>query len=915
MDLKSVFSLRGGLSVLLGACLILATAAAPGQDRRNDTRRGRPAPMAGPNGGGAEEGAEASAEEPAGEGLDRILEEISSETEKEAPAAPPVKAEEKPTPTKKKSSAPPRKKAAAAAPAERDSIFDEMGLTEAARKEEAKELVQISRDLIANGELTRAEGRLEIARQLDPENLEADRLLSEVRLLLGDQRGAVAEVMRELSAQQKVARDEAVTEIHRLLNDGYRLEEEQNYARAIENYEKAIEAIHRFPFDLRLDKELREAEVRLESAREKKRLKDEEERQAHIRMLQENAELARSADLDYLENQIRELRRKARAAEEQGDYERAVTLYERIIEVNPRDTEARAARDAAEAARHRQRMQRLLELSQQNFELAILGIEESSVIYQQIFRYPDRQDWLRISPKVVSIEEEIAAEETAVEKEIKRKLELPTEIGFEEGVSLQDALRTLQSVSGVNFVLNKEGLEAAADKEVKLERFPDLPLRNVLGLVLQSAGPDFGYAIKEGAVVVGPKTSLKEKLHLRFYEINDLVQDHPDFKSPDLALDELAGKQQTGTALDLGLGEEEEGPQTLGGEKLLEIIGKELGTTDGEGAGAVSILGGKLAARTTFENHLKLSQLLSQLRKSTGVMVTVESRFLDIQDNFLEEIGINMGSGNSTFLPNSIPDIDGAGTSVAPGWEYVNAEGTQNTRLASINNLSVPLGSKVNPFNLSSSGGFAFQYNVLKTERYQLEALLTAVAKEQEIRRLNSPRVTAFNGQVAHTLVVNQAAYIQDLEVNQTGVIPVINPVIDVLNSGSILEVRPTTSFDQKYVVLEIQPTLAEQLDSDQAVLRLSGNFTEVPVELPVVSVTKIKTTVTVPDGGTVLVGGLKREINTKSQIGIPGLLDIPIVNLLWGRKGNSILRSNLFVLLNAKITIVREEEERLFGT
>ena len=205
--------------------------------------------------------------------------------------------------------------------------------------------------------------------------------------------------------------------------------------------------------------------------------------------------------------------------------------------------------------------------------------------------------------------------------------------------------------------------------------------------------------------------------------------------------------------------------------------------------------------------------------------------------------------------------------------------------------------------------------NILRAERYQIEAILTSVAKDQEIRRLNSPRVTAFNGQIAHTLVVDQMAYIQDLEVNQTGVIPVINPVIDVLNSGSILEVRPTIGYDQKYVVLEIQPTLAEKLDSDIAILNLSGNFTVVPVELPVLSVTKIKTTVTVPDGGTVLVGGLKREITNKMQIGIPGFLDIPLLNLLAGRKGQSKLRSNLFVLINCKITIVREEEARLFGS
>ena len=857
-----------------------------------------------------------------------LLEDIAKE-EKEKDAAPPKAKESAPKTPKaskaKASEAPPAKKSKngrSAAPREdtprgNDEIMRDLGLNREARVEEAKQLVRQAEDFIGNNDLLRAEGRLELARQLDPSNPDAERLLSNVRFLLGDQRGTVAEVADDLREQQLVQREQAVTEVRRMLNDAYRSEQEDDYTKAIASYEKATETIRNFPFDLRLDAELREAETRLARAKERQREKDEKERSEHNRMLREQAEQARATDLDYLENQIRELRRRAIAAEDERDYERAVSYYDRILELNPRDRDAMRARASAEEKRHRHKMQSLLDKSMENFEIAVLGIEESSITYQQIFRYPDRKDWLRISPKIVSIEDEIAASESAAEKEIKRKLDQTTEIGFEEGVPLPEALRMLQSISGINFVLNKEGAEATADKQIKLERFPDLPLRNVLGLVLQAAGEDFSYAIKEGAIVIGPKASLREKQWLRFYEINDLVQEHPDFKAPDLALDELAGKSggAGGAGLDLGLGDDEEVTgKPLGKDKLLELIGKELGTTEGGEEGSVQILGGKLVARTSLDNHLKLSRLLEQFRKATGIMVSVESRFIDVQDNFLEEIGVNWGSGNNSFLPNSIPDIDGAGTSVAPGYEYTSPSGDQNTRGAVINNLSQPLGSKVNPFNLSSSGGTAFQLNILSAERWQIEAILTAVAKEQEIRKLNSPRVTAFNGQVAHALVVNQAAYIQDLEVNQTGVIPVINPVIDVLNSGSILEVRPTISHDRRYVVLEIQPTLAEKLASEVAVLRLSGNFTEVPVELPVVSVTKIKTSVTVPDGGTVLVGGLKREITTEAQIGIPGFLDVPIVNLLLGRKGNSVLRSSLFVLLNAKITIVHEEEARLFG-
>jgi general secretion pathway protein D len=384
----------------------------------------------------------------------------------------------------------------------------------------------------------------------------------------------------------------------------------------------------------------------------------------------------------------------------------------------------------------------------------------------------------------------------------------------------------------------------------------------------------------------------------------------------------MAGQSDVDAAADIAFGDDEEeaAGDVYEKDELLSLIARELNAGgDAEGEEEVEGIrihpGGKLMALTTLQNHIKLAKILERFRKATGMMVTVESRFLDIQDNFLESIGINIGNPQANFLPNTIPDIDGNGTALNPGYEFTDAGGEMNLRVASIGALSNPLGSQVNPFNLSGTGGGSYQVNAINPDRFVLEALLTGVAKDQEIRRLNSPRVTAFNTQTAHTLVVNQAAYIQDLEVNQTGVIPVINPVIGVLNTGSILEVRPTISFDRKYVVLEIQPTLAEQIGESQALLNLSGGFTTVPVQLPVVSVTKIKTTVNVPDGGTVLLGGLKREVKQKASIGLPALRRIPLANLFFGRNANAALRSNLFVLINVHITVVHEEEARLFGT
>ncbi len=771
------------------------------------------------------------------------------------------------------------------------------------------------------GELSEAELKLQQALNLWPSNEPAQQLLDEVRMLRGDRRGEVPVVAKDIREQLTVQRQMLRYEIERHLNRAMQFFENSEYDKAIDSYNRAIDGINHAPFDLGIDAYLARAKQGLAKSESEKKRKDFEDQQALLRMIQQSKREQEAQSLDFIENHIRALRRRATAARENHNYDKAGELYEKILSLNPHDEDAQNHHRLSREHHHIQQLDMLLRANIDNYRKAVLGVLESSVIYQDIFRYPDKDEWIRLSPKVVTIEEQIAKFESPLEKEIRRKLAQSITYGLEEPVPLREALSDLQGLTGVNFFIQSADI---GDAEVQLETLNNLPLSNVLAFLLKSAGDGVGYVIKEGAVVIAEdEEQLQEPKYLRFYEISDLVDKRPDFPADDLALEEMAGQSDVDAAADIAFGDDEEGEaagDVYEKDELLSLIARELNAGgDAEGEEEVEGIrihpGGKLMALTTLQNHIKLAKILERFRKATGMMVTVESRFLDIQDNFLESIGINIGNPQANFLPNTIPDIDGNGTALNPGYEFTDAGGEMNLRVASIGALSNPLGSQVNPFNLSGTGGGTYQVNAINPDRFVLEALLTGVAKDQEIRRLNSPRVTAFNTQTAHTLVVNQAAYIQDLEVNQTGVIPVINPVIGVLNTGSILEVRPTISFDRKYVVLEIQPTLAEQIGESQALLNLSGGFTTVPVQLPIVSVTKIKTTVNVPDGGTVLLGGLKREVKQKASIGLPALRRLPLANLFFGRNADASLRSNLFVLINTHITVVHEEEARLFGT
>jgi type II secretory pathway component GspD/PulD (secretin) len=308
-------------------------------------------------------------------------------------------------------------------------------------------------------------------------------------------------------------------------------------------------------------------------------------------------------------------------------------------------------------------------------------------------------------------------------------------------------------------------------------------------------------------------------------------------------------------------------------------------------------------------------------------MVTIEARFIDIQDNFLEQIGVDLiNQPKNPNLPPGPNPLDSFGqidrprsASTGPGdvqvgYNFINNKGDYNQRAGMLNLLSQPVSNGAsNPFNISPSGGMALQWNYLND--YQLQAIVNAVKKKQKARQIHAPRITAFNGQRSHIMSIRQRAYIEDADVNNTGVIPVLNPVIGILNSGTILEVQPTVSHDRRYVTLEIKPTLAIELPSRNVPpLILNSANTQIQIELPVITVQKIRSTVTVPDGGTVLIGGLKNYEERESESGVPFAMKIPVLKNLFRRFGYSQLKRSLVVLVKTNITVIRDEEAQRFG-
>ena len=85
-------------------------------------------------------------------------------------------------------------------------------------------------------------------------------------------------------------------------------------------------------------------------------------------------------------------------------------------------------------------------------------------------------------------------------------------------------------------------------------------------------------------------------------------------------------------------------------------------------------------------------------------------------------------------------------------------------------------------------------------------------------------------------------------------------------------------------------------------------------VQLPTFAFTTVNTTVSVPDGGTILLGGIKRLSEGRNEQGVPVLSKLPYVNRLFRNVGIGRETSNLMMMVTPRIIIQEEEEANVLG-
>jgi general secretion pathway protein D len=362
---------------------------------------------------------------------------------------------------------------------------------------------------------------------------------------------------------------------------------------------------------------------------------------------------------------------------------------------------------------------------------------------------------------------------------------------------------------------------------------------------------------------------------------------------------------------------------------------------------------GVLIVRNTQDNLDMVDALVDQANASQPKQVEIESKFIEITQNNLKELGFdwllgpfNIGnhkvfgaggtSANSSAAnPANFPFVNTTGQPIGdtqPGQaigQFPVTGGNRSGSLAisanALDALLFPGASGVAPGIFGLAGVFTDP---------QFQVVIRALNQKKGVDLLSAPKVTTKSGQRAIIEVVREFRYPKTYTQPQVpqigssttvvgGVVPVVvTPTTpqdwETRNTGVTLEVEPVVGGDATTIDLNLVPQVVEfegfinygSPINAVGVNTIGGAIsTSVPVLLtenvinqPVFSTRKVTTSVSVYDGQTVVLGGLMREDVQKTEDKTPIIGDIPLVGRLFRTNVDQHIKRNLVIFVTARV-------------
>lgn len=326
---------------------------------------------------------------------------------------------------------------------------------------------------------------------------------------------------------------------------------------------------------------------------------------------------------------------------------------------------------------------------------------------------------------------------------------------------------------------------------------------------------------------------------------------------------------------------------SLTGENLVALIEK-MGDFSKPGSAIVfNRWTGQVFVKNTQKEHQLIDTIISTIRESQSRQVEIEARIMTVRGSYFSQKG-----------------LDFAGLDFLTTHQKTKTFGTDPILGDGVFSTFTQFQDLVDGSGNPTGGQFSF---TALSRRFQISTLIDFLDRNGELNTLAAPKLTVFNNQRAHIKIAQAESYIRELTVTSDVAAQSVatEMEVDVAQSGTVLDVVPTINRDGT-ITLEIHPQFVTADLSRTQVVNVAGTGTinsdaQPFVSLPVYTNQSIDTTVTVEDGGVLVLGGLIEEFETNNLQQVPGVSKVPLVGNLFKNKKEGREKVHLVIFLRAR--------------
>jgi type IV pilus assembly protein PilQ len=274
-----------------------------------------------------------------------------------------------------------------------------------------------------------------------------------------------------------------------------------------------------------------------------------------------------------------------------------------------------------------------------------------------------------------------------------------------------------------------------------------------------------------------------------------------------------------------------------------------------------------------------IDNLIHQLDRKSQ-QVEIEARVVSASRSFAQDIGTELGFAGTTTSGRSLfqgsPAVGGSG--ITPGSGIPPNPVSFPSGSTSGNGVSSGLPLQTNFSAGSPTSGFGFSH---RSPNFAIDFFITAAEAKGVGKLLSKPRIVTQNNEKA--------------AVKQGTKIPIqttVNNTVSVQYIDAVLKLEVTPQITAEGTVF--MDVLVENTQVDNGIARIQG--------IPALDTQSAETKILVPDGGTVVIGGVIVSQQNVNVTQVPLVGSLPIIGNLFKRTNVTVSSQELLFFLTPRI-------------